>query len=1135
MTSQLSGGIRSVLSYFTRHHTAANLLLVLMLVLGLASITQIRSQFFPDIIIDRVTVSVKWQGAGPEDVDNGVVAVLEPALLAIEGIESSESSATQGRARILLEFEPGWDMARAADDVKVAVDAVSGLPDGADDPKVTRGAWRDRVTDVIISGPVSPEQLGRFADEFSARLFRAGITRTTIRGVSGREITINAPEISLIRNDVTLQQIASAIGEEAEADPAGDVAGGAARVRTGIEKRSADQIQQIVVRSDPDGSKLRVGDVANVIVEGVDRKRSYFVGDFPAISIRVDRSNQGDAITMQNRVQDVATEMQPTLPENVTIELIRTRAQSITDRLNILVDNGLMGLGLVILLLFLFLNARTAFWVAAGIPVAMFAAVGLMYAAGLTINMVSLFGLIITLGIVVDDAIVVGEHADFRARKLGEDPVKAAENAAIRMAPPVFSATITTVIAFFGLVAIGGSFGSLIMDIPFTVIAVLIASLLECFIILPNHMSHALHAIKSKRWYDWPSETFNKGFDWFKHKVFRKLMGWVLVFRYPVLAAVTVLLTTQAALFISGEVRWRFFNAPERASISGNIAMLSGATRDETLEMVRELQRAVAITAENYEKEYGKNPVTYVLAEVGGNTGRSLAGSDTKDQDQLGSIAIELIDADSRPYTSRELVAAIQDNVRKHPLLETVSFRGWSSGPGGDSMDIQIYGANADTLKTASEALKTAVAQFPEVSAVEDNLAYDKEELVLELTPQGRSLGFTIDDIGRELRNRLNGIEAATFPDGVRTATVTVRLPENELTADFLQKTRLRTASGTYVPLADIVSIETTLGFSTVRRENGIRLISVTGDISEDDAERATFIEDQLRGVIMPKIASDLGIEWRMSGLAEQEEQFLSDAFLGFSLCMLGIYLTLTWIFASWTRPLVVMAVIPFGMIGTIYGHHAWDVPLSIFSVVGLIGMSGIIINDSIVLVTTVDEYSKTRGLFPAIVDAATDRLRPVLLTTLTTVLGLTPLLYEGSRQAEFLKPTVITLCYGLGVGLFIVLLVVPSLLIVQKDVGNLFTSYRRATLGHHKAIGQKIILLITSAAALVLLVATVGVRIATDAAPTWITSLQIGPLTTMSATMQSLTVLSLGLILALLIALFSAVIVNWRSNSYKS
>ncbi|MCO4823713.1 MAG: efflux RND transporter permease subunit, partial [Amylibacter sp.] len=291
MARQLPSAAGGILSYFTRHRTAANLLLVLMLVIGLGSTTQIRSQFFPDIIIDSVTVNVAWQGAGPEDVDNGIVAVLEPALLSVEGIESSQSTATQGRARIFLEFEPGWDMARAADDVKVAVDAVTSLPEGADDPTVRRGAWRDRVTDVVISGPVSPDQLGRFADEFSARLFRAGITRTTIRGVSAPEIVINAPELSLIRNDVTLRQIADAIAEEAEADPAGDVAGGSARVRTGIEKRSADQVQQIVVRSNPDGSKLRVGDVANIIVEGVDRERSYYVGDNPAVSIRVDRAD----------------------------------------------------------------------------------------------------------------------------------------------------------------------------------------------------------------------------------------------------------------------------------------------------------------------------------------------------------------------------------------------------------------------------------------------------------------------------------------------------------------------------------------------------------------------------------------------------------------------------------------------------------------------------------------------------------------------------------------------------------------------------------------------------------------------------------------------------------------------------
>ncbi|MBR9862368.1 MAG: efflux RND transporter permease subunit [Rhodobacteraceae bacterium] len=1130
---QLPPAAGGLLSYFTRHRTAANLLLVLMLVIGLGSVTQIRSQFFPDVIVDSISVSVAWDGAGPEDVDNGIVSVLEPALLSLEGIESTSSSATQGSARLTLEFEPDWDMARAADDVKAAVDSVTNLPEGADEPVIRRGAWRDRVTDVVISGPVSPDQLGRFADEFVARLFRAGVTRTTIRGVAAPEITVNAPELSLIRNDVTLAEIAAAIAEEAETDPAGDVAGGAARVRTGIEKRSPEQVQDIVVRSNRDGSKLRVGDVADIEVKGVTRDRSYYVGEFPAVSIRVDRADQGDAIQMQRQVQQIAQEMQLTLPEGVTVELIRTRAQAITDRLNILVDNGLVGLGLVILLLFLFLNARTAFWVAAGIPVAMFAAIALMYAFGLTINMVSLFGLIITLGIVVDDAIVVGEHADFRARQLGEHPVEAAENAAIRMSAPVFSATVTTVIAFFALTAVGGRFGTLIADIPFTVIVVLLASLVECFVILPHHMSHALTAINQRRWYDWPSTTFNKGFDWFRQTVFRRFVSLVLTLRYPVLAGVIVLLALQSALFLTGEVRWRFFNAPERASISGNVAMVSGATRADTLEMVRELQRAVRDTAAEYEAEYGINPVTYVLAEVGGNTGRGLAGSDTKDADQLGSIAVELIDADSRPYTSFELVAAIQQNVREHPLAETVSFRGWRSGPGGDSLDIQIYGADAGTLKQASQALKAAVAQYPEVSAVEDNLAYDKEELVLELTPQGQTLGFTIDAIGRELRNRLNGIEAASFPVGVRTGEITVRLPESELTADFLDRTRLRTPSGTYVPLSDVVSVETSLGFSTVRRENGIRLISVTGDISEDDPDRAAFVENRIREVIMPAIAADLGVEWRMGGLAEQEQEFLSDAMLGFGLCLLGIYLTLTWIFASWTRPLVVMAVIPFGLIGTIYGHYVWGVSLSMFSVVGLIGMSGIIINDSIVLVSTVDQYSRNRGLVPAIIDAAVDRLRPVLLTTVTTVLGLVPLLYEGSRQAEFLKPTVITLCYGLGVGLFLVLLVVPSLLVMQQDVGRLFKSYRRAGFGRHRAQGQRIILLGASLASAALLGATIGLQIATGATAAWIPSLlarlNLSNLTALPESLLSLTVLLIGLSVTLLAAFCASLFLKQR------
>jgi multidrug efflux pump subunit AcrB len=378
-------------------------------------------------------------------------------------------------------------------------------------------------------------------------------------------------------------------------------------------------------------------------------------------------------------------------------------------------------------------------------------------------------------------------------------------------------------------------------------------------------------------------------------------------------------------------------------------------------------------------------------------------------------------------------------------MLETVSFRGWRGGPGGDALDVQIYGASSATLKAAAEALKAEVTQYPEVSGVEDNLAYDKEELVLDLTPQGQALGVTIDALGRVLRDQLNGIEAATYPDGPRSAAIRVELPAGELTADFLDRVQVRAAPGVYVPLADIVTVESRTGFSTVRRENGIRLVSVTGDISEDDPARAAEITAALQETILPGIEERFGVETRLSGLAEQERAFLSDATTGLVLCLAGIYLTLAWVFSSWTRPLIVMAIIPFGLVGTLYGHESWGVALSMFSVVGIIGMIGIIINDSIVLVSTVDDYAKERGLIPAIVDGTADRLRPVILTTLTTILGLAPLLYETSEDAQFLKPTVITLVYGLGFGLVIVLLVVPALMAMQQDVGRLLASVRRA------------------------------------------------------------------------------------------
>lgn len=1056
MAPRGSGVATGVLSHFTRHRTLANLLMVVLIVAGLAAATRIRSQFFPDMVVGTVSVSVTWSGAGAEDVDRAIVQALEPSLLSVDGVTATTAQSREGRATLTLEFEPGWDMARAAEEVQSAVDAVRTLPADAEDPVVRRGAWRDRVTDVVISGPVSVDQLGLLTDEFVARLYAAGLTRSTIIGLAAPETVIEVPGAALIRHDITLREIANAIAAEVRAAPAGEVADGAARVRTGTERRSPEDLAAIVLRRGTDGATLTVGDLAGVRLLGVDRVQASFVGADPAMTVRVDRADSGDAIRMQRQVETVADALRPTLPQGVTVDLVRTRAEGITDRLNILLQNGLMGLGLVVLLLFLFLNARTAFWVAAGIPVAMCAAVAAMYAAGLTINMISLFALIITLGIVVDDAIVVGEHADHRARDLGEHPVVAAENAARVMAAPVFASTLTTIIAFLALLSVSGRFGHMVADIPVTVAAVLAASLVECFLILPHHMSHALAHQGRDRWYDWPSRMVNRGFARLRDRAFRPAMRLVIAARYPVLALAILALAAQGALFLRGDVQWRFFSGPEQGSISGNFAMQNGASRDDTHAMMMELQRATRTVAARFEDSHGADPVAHVMGQIGGNAGRALPGAEVKPPELLGAISIELIDPDRRPYSSFEFLSAVQDEVRPHPRLEELSFRGGRSGPGGDALSVQLFGAEAEVLKTAAEALKTALAPFPPVSALEDSLAYDKEELVLSLTPRGEALGFGIDALGRELRDRLNGIEAATFPVGPRSASVRVELPQGELAADFLDSTFLRSPAGQHVPLADIVSVESRSGFGSVRRENGLRVVTVTGDISDDDPAEAAQLNRLIQTEILPRIAEDHGIGFRLSGLAEQESDFLSDAVLGLMLCLVGIYVVLAWIFASWTRPLVVMSVIPFGLVGAVWGHWFWGVPMSMFSVVGLLGMTGIIINDSIVLVTTIDRHARHRGLFAAIVDGAADRLRPVLLTTLTTVLGLAPLLYESSSQAQFLKPTVITLVYGLGFGMVLVLLVVPALMAAQFDLGRAGRSLRRALrAGRGRAAGQ--------------------------------------------------------------------------------
>ena len=1035
--------MRGLLAYFTRHRTAANLLLALMLVGGLYAGLQIRAQFFPDVVIERVTVSVAWRGAGPEEVDGQIVAVLEPPLLSIEGVEETTAIAREGAATITLEFEPGWDMGRATDDVGAVIDRIDTLPDAADPPQVRRGAYLDRVTDVMLWGPVPVEQLARYAVEFQSRLFAEGVTRTAIDGAPDPIIRVAAPERALMRHDLSLTEIAEVVGAAAIASPAGDVGPRGARVRAGVERRSAEAIGAVVLRRSADGERLRVRDVAEVTVEGAEAGEAYYVDGQPAVRLRVDRSARGDAIGIQAAVQRAAEAFAPTLPEGVALRLTRTRAEQISDRLWILFQNGALGLALVLAFLFLFLSARTAFWVAFGIPAAMAASVGLMHLFGISLNMMSLFALIICLGVVVDDAIVVGEHADMLARR-GASAADAAERAAARMFPPVFAASLTTILAFMALVAISGPFGSFVLAIPLTVAMVLVASLVESFFILPAHMRHALSAKRGAPWYDWPSRQVDRAMRLARERVYKPALSLVIRGRYLALGAAVAILLHAVSMLASGAVQWRFFSAPERGTVVANFAMLPGATRADSRAMLAEMRRALAETDAAFAAEHGAAPVEFALGILGGTLGRGLASEDTKDDDLIGGMSIEMIDPDDRPYSQRDFMRRWRAAITPTARVETLAMRGESSGPGGDDVSVTFSGVSPRELKAAAEALKAALAPFAAVTGLEDTLPYDKEELVVSLTPRGEALGFTVDAIGRELRARLSGVEAAEFPLGTRSATVEVSVPEAELAADYLARAMVRTPAGAWVSLREVVSVERSLGFANIRRTDGLPVVTVSGAWATEDAAAQDRAMSALEEEILPAIAASHDVTWRLTGLAEQERDFLADAALGFALCVAGIYLALAWIFASWTRPLVVVLTIPLGLVGVIWGHYWMATPLSMFSVVGLIGMAGIVINDSIVLVTTVDEYATRRALIPAMIDAAGDRLRAVFLTTATTVAGLAPLLFERSTQAQFLKPTVITLAFGLGFGMLLVLVVTPALIAAQRDLGGAWASARR-------------------------------------------------------------------------------------------
>lgn len=1021
---------------FVRHPNAANLLMALMLLAGLFSLQKLNTQFFPDTGLDFITVTVVWPGASAEDSDAGIVSAIEPEVRFIDGVKQVNSYSQEGSAVVVVEFKAGSDMQSALSDIDAAVSGITTLPEDAEEPRIKRVVRYDLISRISISGPVSEATLKALSKRIRDGLLDRGIDLVNFFGKRDEEIHVDVPPSSLRRMDLTLGDLSKRISDTSVDLPSGDLSGASEKqLRSLGELKRADEIADIEVASAPNGEKIFLRDVAQVRESFDGRQPIGGRGENPAIEMIVQRSLTTDALEAAAIVSTFLDELRGTLPPNIEVRQYDIQASLISDRINLLLRNGLSGLVLVLIVLFVFLSGRIAFWVAMGIPVAIFATGAVMLWSGQSINMVSLFALIMTLGIIVDDAIVVGEHAA-HLRQQGMSAVDAAQTGALRMLAPVTAAALTTIAAFMPLFAIGDVIGQIIVAIPLVVVAVLVASLIECFLVLPGHLRGAMSEGAGTRGgrYARFRERFDARFNQLRDGRFRRAVVKALDYRYVTIGAILAALIISVGILASGRVGFVFFPNPESDTIDANIEMAAGTPRAELQGALLELERAL-VRAEKRVASETSDIVVMSFQRLGQSQGRSF---ERVSGDHLGGIQVELVASDYRDVRTNEFIEIWREEIPRISGVRRITLQERAGGPPGRELDIRFRGDDIAELKIAAEELKLELQRFDGLSDIEDDLPFGKQELILELTPRGRALGFTTESVARQVRNAFEGAIAKRFPRDDEEVTIRVQLPEAEATEAAVRNLYLRSPAGAETPLEEVVSFREDAGFARIRRKDGRREVAVFAEIDETVTKPGTIISALSDGRVQA-IAQRYNLSFRFAGKAEEQAQTLGDMQTGAMIGLSAIYIILAWVFASYSRPVIVMSIIPFGLIGAVAGHLVLGYDITILSLVALIGLAGILVNNSIILVSTIDERVKDgQTVMEAIVDGACDRLRAVTLTSITTIVGLIPLLFETSLQAQFLIPMAVTIVFGLATASILVLFVVPALLGMLEDISGI-------------------------------------------------------------------------------------------------
>lgn len=1041
--------MHKMIAWFINNSVAANLLMMILVAGGLLALPLIHQEEFPTLEVDAVQIQVPYLGAAPEEVEAAVCIRVEEAIEGTEGIDKVTSQASEGFCSVSVELVSGVDKSKVANNIKSKVDAIDAFPAETEQPITAEVSIIATVFEIAVSGPADERTLKFIGEKMRDDLAALpGVSKVELQFARRYEISVEVSEQTLRRHGLTLAEIGQTIQRSSLDIPGGSIKadGGEILLRTKGQAYRGQEFEDIVVVTRSDGTSITLGEIATVI-DGFEESdlQARFDGN-PAVSLKVSRVGEEDIVLIAERVKAYLEQARSEVPEGIAITVWQDESQDLVDRLDALSSNARSGLLMVLLVLTLFLRFRLALWVAAGVPVALLGTVAIFPLVGLSISTVSVMGFILVLGILVDDAIVVGERV-YALEQSGSAPREAARIGTQDVSLPVVFGVLTTMATFIPILSIPGPMGGFYKPLAYTVIAALIFSLIESQLILPSHLAH--RSVKRKTDGNWLStrwlalqDRISGSLTIVATRYYQPAVNRALEWRYLTLALGLVVLALALSLFASGRMQFQFFPPVEGTHLYATLTMPEGTPIESTARAAQRIEAAAEQLREELDRDLAdgeSSKISHVISSIGSFIAKGSIGSSSA-ASNLAEIGIELnlprnysgISTSTYANRWRELTGSIPDAIELGFTSESFGF--------GKAVSLELYGKSFDELRDAAAQLRVALQTYNGVMDVSDSFRGGKQEVQLELLPGARNLGLTLTDLGQQVRQAFYGYEAQRIQRGKDDIRVMVRYPEKERRSlGDLEDMRIRTPGGVEVPFSSVASATLSRGYTTIRRVDGQRVVTVNADVNRTITTPEAIISTIQKDVLPDILERHPGVSFGLSGEAEERSESMGALLSSAMLALLVIYALLAIPLQSYLQPLIIMSVIPFGIVGAIIGHFLLGMDLVFFSLLGIVALSGVVVNSSLVLVDHINKQRRNNADLQSVVGhAGSVRFRPIILTSITTFVGLLPMMTDTTISTSLFKPMAVSLGFGVLFGTLITLFLVPCLIVVLDDFSRL-------------------------------------------------------------------------------------------------